>query len=191
VTYQQLHEIEESWSACVKCPQISTNRDKSNQKIVFGAGYSDAIGLVITDLPFAGGKETSEEWDILQKIWTKAGIDERDWYTTASIACPKKQPPTGTEIINCRDRISEMVYSVSPAIVILAGFEAYVSFFGKSPKGDAVYEDVGHYHTYFTHSVSEYLRERTSDKTRAQTIAAKMFADWQSIGKLMKKVKTE
>jgi uracil-DNA glycosylase len=194
MTFKQLYEIEQEWSGCVKCPKLSKTRDAQSQSLWFGSGYSDAIGLVITDLPYTGGKEETEEWEILKKIWAKTGIDERDWYVTGSLACPTKTPPTNDNITNCRDRVSEIMYSISPAVVVLAGYEGYISFFGKSvlgPNKASTYKETDHYHTYFTHGVSEYLRERTSDKARAQVIGAKMFADWQEIAKLMIKVKSK
>ena len=191
INKKELHEIEETWSKCTLCPKLSKARDNNKQKIAFGTGYSDAIGLLITETPYVGLEKETESWEILNKIWQKQGIDERDWFITSSIVCPNSVAPTMNEIVNCRQRLSEIMYTISPAIVVLLGYESHISFFGGSADKDSGYKKLDHYETYFSHGVSNYLRERTSDKARAQLMAQEMFADWGQIATTINAIKSE
>jgi uracil-DNA glycosylase len=187
---QQLFEIEETWKDCLLCKSLANNRLKQDEKIAFGAGYSDAIGLVITDIPYVGAKLETKQWEILNQIWNKVGIDQRDWYTASSVMCPTKGFPSKHEIGNCRKHVSEILLAISPAVVVLMGGESSYSFYGEEKLIMGLNEHP-HYKLYRTPSITEYLLEVNNKSPHADVLARDIFRCWQQVTTAITSIKTE
>ena len=136
MSHDLLHQVNDKYNNCTKC---SFHKIRGDNPVAFGNGYADALGLLITGEPVftddqhpAPYGEDTEPGQSLKTIWELANIDPADWYHVPAFMC-KSNGDYSHEfdaMFECSNRLKEVLYAVSPAIVVCAGGQALEAFLG-------------------------------------------------------------
>lgn len=140
---QRLGELKVEWAGCTKC-HLSKLRHRS-QDMVFGQGSSTADVVVVTDAPTRhdmanGGVLSTEDGALIQSIFQDAGAPLNKIYVTSVVGChpyiilpatestpEERRPrePEKQEIEACRPRLTSIIYTVDPRIIVALGVVAW------------------------------------------------------------------
>lgn len=173
---------------CLKC-QLGTNRIQNKEKVVFTFGMFDSIGLIIIPKPVYNEKDkpapygsSTEELKILRAIWEKTGLDADNWSITTGIGC--KGEITKDNVDACSERLSDILFAISPKIVVTCGNKSAYAFTKKAPPktyGWQNDEDVKHYRWMHSYDISEYMELRSAEPQKALEIAKQMMEHWSTL----------
>ena len=191
MTITAMYEVSEKYANCQKC-SLGALRDKNQQKMCFGSGNMDAVGLLIIPSPVYNGAPAAygadtEEAKVLQGIFNSLKIDKDLWFITTVLACKEdtEKPFGEAEIDACLPRLCDTLYSISPKIVVLAGRVSLETFYRGMETKDIRFGWVTQYPTEFevyrTPDISAYLRLKKDNDQYTSQIANQMFKDWQEI----------
>lgn len=145
-----------------------------------GNGYEKAKCLLIVpkpicdkDMPAAYGYNTPEA-NMLKGIFTKLEIDPQDWWITTAA------DETGVVSL---PRLCDILYEISPKLVILAGIDSCNAFFGNDDLKSYGPIECENYQVYFTIDFSQYLNAKQTNPDHPGTIecAKELFKQWQEI----------
>jgi uracil-DNA glycosylase len=196
MTDKQIYEIAQDYNGCLKCP-LGHVRDGNGESIAFGQGYpTNTRGLLITDSPiFKKGTiaapfgSDTEELKALEKIWARANIDAMEWYHVSAIMC-REMTPDPNHIVACNERLKDVVYSISPRVVVLAGHAAYYAWCGKYP--DHTYGPVpnDYYKVVYTYDLHEYMVDKnTRNDDENLKVSQKILQHWVNIAGLIEQTR--
>jgi uracil-DNA glycosylase family 4 len=158
---------------------------------------ADAIGVLIapnltfgvSDTPAVYGFST-EEREIIQKIWRAAAIDSDDFYITSSVACKGDATPQTIEA--CASRLTDTIVAISPKLVVCSGIQALNAFFGKDMTGTEKGWVKGspYYEVFYTYNLSQYVQYKKDNVTGWEDVANEIFNHWKEIAEYIKSIKS-
>lgn len=171
---------------CIKCP-LSAIRIINNQKVAFIHGMFNAIGLVIIPQPIYTNEETpsiygpsAKELQIMKSIWAKVKLDPNLWAITTAIGC--KGEITKENVDSCSERLSDIVWAISPKIIVTCGNKSAYAYTKKTPPkifGPVNSSPNDKYKWIHTYDITDYLKVREEDPQMAIGIATQMMEHWQ------------
>src|SRR5258706_6610462 len=125
---QLMDALKERWDACTKC-EIGT----FSFQHVFGEGAIPARYLLIGEGPgisedVLGQPFIGKSGKLLMSAFQKSGFRRSEMYITNLVACRpcdskqgKNRAPHDYEILNCSDRIRNIIKFVRPKLIISVG----------------------------------------------------------------------
>lgn len=183
-----LSKVIEKHSSCIKCP-LSTQRIANKQSIVFFHGMFMATGLVIIPKPVYKDDErpasygaSAEEIKIIKSIWNKVGLDPDDWILTTAIGC--KGEITKENVDACSERLSDIIHSISPKIIVTCGHKSAYAFTKKAPPKKYGWQpdsESRYYQWLHTYDFSDYLENKDKNPDIAMSMAEEMMSHWESV----------
>jgi uracil-DNA glycosylase family 4 len=197
MTVQYLFDTINKHENCIKC-ELGKLRISNNEKVSFGTGMVNAKGLIIVPKPrFSAGRMVgpysmdSEEVSTLKSLWSAIKMDPDDWYITSAIGC-KTEEITDDHIRNCRDRLGDIVSSISPRVVVCFGRTSLRAFAGDSDETKAAQPGLFdlqdpniYYKTYLTYDITQYIQGKARNVEGWQQIGNQILEDWKNIKALL------
>jgi len=183
-----LSEVIKKYSDCTKC-DLSVQRFANKQSVVFFHGMFMASGLIIIPKPVYKDEEkpaaygaSSDELKIMKSIWNKLDLDPDDWIITTAIGC--KGDISKENVDACSERLSDIIYSVSPKVIVTCGNKSAYAFTKKAPpkkQGWQPKEESQYYDWFHTHDFSDYVEAKEKDQDKALSIAEDIMEHWTMI----------
>lgn len=198
MTIQYIYDTIEKHKECKKC-SLYIDREKNNEQVSFGTGMIDAQGLIIVPKPRFKGPITrgpystdSEETEMLKGIFKTVGLIEEEWWITSAIGC--KGELTDDNIASCRDRLNDIIWSISPRVIVCCGRSSLTAFAGSTPevlgakRGEfrqSLDEQRNYYRVYLTYDFTQYIKNKADNVSGWEQTGDIIIEDWQNIKTLL------
>lgn len=198
MSYKNISQLIQEYSTCKDC-NLHLARDKNEDAIFIGQGSTTAELLVVVPRPIfiepngpIAFEITSEEFQMYKKITDKLQFDRQKIYITTTVAC---QPKDGhsismSNVDACRSRINKLVEIINPKAVMLLGPESLYSWTGENiskSKMGIVPLDKERV-CYWSHDFSRYIKTKSSDRLKSETMAKEIFSHWKELKELINNV---
>ena len=128
-------ELKNKYLKCSKCPQLCQSRTQ----VVFGSGRENADVLFIGEAPGANEDKQGMPFcgmsgKILSQLLAHIGLEREDIFITNTILCrpPNNRNPAKEEVINCRERLNELLEVMKPKVIVTIGNFATDRIIGKT-----------------------------------------------------------
>lgn len=122
----EMASAKRDWSDCIRCP-LHVKRDQ----VVFGEGHANAPLLVVGEGPGANEDETGRPFSprgksgrLLRMASKKIGLSlKQQAFVTNMVLCrpPGNRRPRDSEMLECRNRLSDQARIVRPRVILLLG----------------------------------------------------------------------
>jgi len=156
-----------------------------------GNGNSEAKCLLIIPKPKcdpdikAAYNFNSPELNTMKGIFNKLEIDPHDWWITTAV--------DDSGIVSM-PRLCDIVYSISPKLIILAGEESCRAFFGNEKDANEVKYGYGkllcfNFIVYHVIDFSEYFKLKEENPSMSEEFANKLFQQWKNIKVIYDEIK--
>ena len=121
----QLKTLENQWSSCTKCKELSDYRTN----VVFGVGNPNKCKvLIIGEAPGKNEDIKKEPFvgrsgKVLNEFLESINLKREEVYITNTILCrpPQNRDPKKDELKNCRPRLEEQIRILKPKVIITLG----------------------------------------------------------------------
>jgi uracil-DNA glycosylase family 4 len=140
---KHLTVLRERWMGCRMC---DISKARQSRKIAFGMGNINARILFITDSPsvhdveIGGAVQDPFKRPLMEEFLKLANIPKSAVFTTSMLGChpyyvipatddtqeqSMPRPPSTSEIESCFSRVTELVYTLDPEIIVAMGENAW------------------------------------------------------------------
>ena len=119
-----LKELFACAQTCTRCPELAATR----QKVVFGAGNSDADLMFVGEAPGASEDQqglpfVGQAGKLLEQLLGEIGLSRADVFIANTLKCrpPGNRDPLPAELENCRGYLFSQVELIQPRVICTLG----------------------------------------------------------------------